>query len=795
MEVPPTPTFKPKITTVITVVLFVLNFWLGAAPAPAQPGAEPLRLPPADAEPPLRLRSEPALLERNAATRSGRPLYGRAERITGRSDREASLIGDAELRTAGTLINADRITYYADDDQVVATGEARVVRDGNVFVGPELTLRLDTYEGFFSRPRFLFPRYGGKGSAERIDFKGQSRMTLSNTQYTTCDLTDPDWLLRARELDINQTTEEGEGKDVEMIFKGRRLASLGSLGFPLTNKRRSGVLPPTVAIAGTNSGVLLPYYWNIAPNRDMTLLPNLLIRHGPQVGAEFRYLEPTWFGRIDGDYLPSDRAPTSLPGVNSLETGVTRYRYALDHTFTDIGGWSGRAQVRRVSDDTYFVDFGRSIVNTAERSLPADLTIRRMFGDWNAVIGATKFQNILEARTQPDVTPYDRLPQVLLTSDRRDLRGFDWLTRFDTTRFERAVPDTPNGWRFVANTSVAYPFVRPAFFFTPKLSVHATQYELDYNGGAPQSISRVLPTMSFDAGMVFERPTRLFGKGYTQTLEPRLFYARTPYRDQSRIPIFDTQEATFNFGQLFAENTFVGSDRIADVNQLTTAAVTRYIDAENGQEKYRLAAGQRLYFSEQRVTLPTTAPRIDRRSDLLVAGTASLGARSYIDGGVQYSLERAESPRYNLTWRHWPENNRLLNISYRYLRGEIDQIDTSWQWPLSRQWATVGRVNWSFLTQQEANQTLLANQLVVRPGPIETMLGVAYRADCYVVRVVGTRFIAADGKARFNVFFQVELTGLGGVGSDLFDILKRNVPGYRYINERPEVPSRYFGYE
>jgi LPS-assembly protein len=785
----------PNKTTAIAVVLFALSAKFVPSAALAQPSAMPYLLPPAENEPPLQLRAEPALSERNAVNRTGRPLYGRAERITGRADREATLLGDAELRTAGSVINADRITYYADDDQVIAVGEARVVRDGNVFVGPELTLRLDTYEGFFSSPRFSLPRYNGKGNAERIDFKGKDHLILYNSDYTTCDVNNPDWLLRSRELDLNEVTQEGTGTDVEMIFKGRKVCTLAKMGFPLSNKRRTGFLPPTAAIAGSNSGILLPYYWNIAPNRDLTLLPNLLIRHGLQLGADFRYLEPTWFGRLEGEWLANDRNPTSLAGANVLDPGVSRYRYSWDNTFSNIGGWSGRAQVRRVSDDTYFVDFGRTIINTAERSLPADLTVRRTFGDWNASIQATKFQNILEARTQTTITPYDRLPQVQLISDRRDFQGFDWLTRFEATRFDRDVPLTPNGWRVVGNTSLAYPFVQPAFFFTPKISLNATQYSLDYNAGNPESITRVLPTVSFDTGTVFERPTTLWGAAYTQTLEPRLYYVRTPYRDQSLIPVFDTQEATFNFGQLFAENTFVGGDRIADVNQLTTAAVTRFIDSGSGQEKYRLAVGQRLYFSEQRVTLPTTAPRIDQRSDLLLAGTAMFGARSYIDGGVQYSIERATAPRYNITWRHWPDANHLLNLSYRYQQGEIEQIDTSWQTPLSRRWATVGRVNWSLLTQQQASPALLATQPVVKPGPIETMLGVAYNADCWVFRVVGTRFIAADGKARLNVFFQFELSGLGGVGSDLFDILRRNVPGYRYVNDRPQVPSSYFGYE
>ncbi|MCC7060292.1 MAG: hypothetical protein IT508_08670, partial [Burkholderiaceae bacterium] len=44
-------------------------------------------------------------------------------------------------------------------------------------------------------------------------------------------------------------------------------------------------------------------------------------------------------------------------------------------------------------------------------------------------------------------------------------------------------------------------------------------------------------------------------------------------------------------------------------------------------------------------------------------------------------------------------------------------------------------------------------------------------------------------------FIQLELKGLGRLGSDPFDILRRNIPGYRLPVDRPELPSRYFGYE
>ena len=760
-------------------------------------------MPAARAQPvtPFALRLDPQLSEQRAAVREQRPSFARAGRIEGRADRETTLTGDAELRRPGTVIRADRITYYEEDDQVVAAGRVRVVRDGNVFTGPELVLRIDTNEGFFSSPSYTLPVYGGRGRAGRIEFLGQGRLRLFDALYTTCRPDRPDWWLQAEQIEIDEVEQVGRGQRARLVFKQRALPVLPLFSFPLGDERRTGFLPPTLYLTSrTGVEIVAPFYWNIAPNRDLTLYPRLFARRGVQLGGEFRYLEPRSFGAARFEVLPGDRQPTGQ------SPGATRYFYGLDHSYLNVAGWSGRVVARRVSDDNYFTDFGRTLLAASERSLPLDLSaVRGIGGGWVLAMGATRWQNILDARASP---PYDRLPTLQLATDRRDVGGFDIAARLEATQFSRALSPTPEGWRFIANPSVSYPFTAPGWFVVPRASLHATQYSLSANPATPgdpasalnpTSLSRVLPTVSVDAGLVFERPVALRGRAFTQTLEPRLFYVRTPYRDQSQFPVFDSGLASFNFAQLFAENRFVGGDRIADVNQLTTAAVTRLIDPA-GREMLRLALGQRLSFTEQRVALPGQAPPSDRRSDLLLAGTLDAGASSYVDVGVQYALRDRSVPRANVAWRYWPAPDRLVNVGYRFTRDLVSQFDTSWRWPVSDKWTTMGRLNWSFLRRTIDPSTGLS--IESRPGIIESVLGMEYRADCYVFRLALQRYVTVQSatgtvSARPNnvLFFQLELNGVGRIGNDLSDILRRNIPGYRFAGGRPEAPSRFFGYE
>ncbi|MFP5460747.1 MAG: LPS-assembly protein LptD [Gammaproteobacteria bacterium] len=729
----------------------------------------------------MSLRLETQLNEAGAAQTEGRPVYGRADSLSGRPGRDFTLEGDAELRRAGTVVRGNRITWYPEDEEVLAVGAVRVVRQGSVFTGPELRLKLDSTEGFFTSPSYELPLYNGRGHAERVDFLGPDRIGLRNATYTTCRPEDPDWVLSAEDLVIDTEEESGKGRWAGLSLGGRKVLSVPWFAFPLGDRRRSGFLTPGFAMTSrTGPEFVLPYYWNIAPNRDLTLHPRVMVRRGLQLGAQYRYLDHTYQGDLKVEYTPDDSI-----------AGRSRHLYSFQHSFADLGGWGGWVNMRGVSDDNYFVDYSRSILSSSERVLPRDVLATRRMGDWTLLARATRYQSILDARLAP---PYERVPQFNATWAKRGVGGFDVDAVFDATWFQRPLQGSPEGLRMVAFPQVSYPIVRPGWFVVPKLGLHLSSYRLD--GGSPladTSLHRSVPVFSLDAGLVFERPASFFGRDLTQTLEPRLFYARAPYRDQSAFPVFDTGVADFGFPQLFSENSFVGHDRIADSNQLTTAVVSRLIEPATGAESLRFAIGQRMYFSDQRVSIPGVAARNDKRSDLLFAATAGLGRGMSIDAGLQYSVRDSEVPRLNLLWRYLPGDGRILNAGVRYLRDELGQIDTSWRWPLAPRWTMMGRVNYSWLKERVDPAS---GQLVdAKPGIIEGVLGLEYIVDCWTLRLVTQRFVTAEGRNTSAFFLQFELAGLARLGSDPFDILRRNIPGYRLPNDRPALPSRFFGYE
>jgi len=765
----------------------------------------------AHAQESLQLRLQNDLLAPAKKSREGAVSFSRADHIEGTTDTDLTLTGDAELRRAGgDVFKADRMRYVQVDDELFANGSVKIVRDGNVYTGPELRIKLDDYSGYFIKPQYELtnsrsrrtapetiitasndPFYSyrnpvsanrtgfpGHGSAERALFIDRDHVDLDDPIYTTCRAdgaeTPYDWYIKAETMSLDQATQVGVARNARIVFKGVPILASPYISFPLDDSRKSGFLPPTLSVTSRNGfEYLQPYYLNLAPNYDLTLYPKLITARGLQLGGDARYLSPILNSDVRLEGLVNDR----------LDQGRSRYAFSTLNNYAN-GAWSGYANINKVSDDNYFVDYSRTIAFSSQRVLPQDAAVTYSAPYWYATIHELRYQT-LQDPASPITPPYQKSPQILFHGARLDvLGGFDFNVDIDATRFTH--PTLAGGNRYVFNPSVAYPILRPGWFVTPKLSYNATHYSVDSQpAGAQTEFNRSLPTGSVDSGMVFERETALFGKSLNQTLEPRLFYVRTPYRNQDNLPNYDSGITDFNFSQLFAENPFGGSDRIADANQLTAAVSTRFINNEDGAEIFRASIGQRYYLSPQKVTLPGQLPVQDKRSDVLAEVQGQVSRTITVDAGVQYSTVTRGFARSNLGVSYRPEPTKVFNAEYRFQQATatqpigLEQVDVSAQWPLFRNVYAVGRVNYSTRERKA----------------IETLAGFEYSGCCWVVRAVASRYVTGLQTATSTLFLQLELNGLARLGSNPLESLKRNVPGYQLVNPPPPVGSPYRNYQ
>jgi LPS-assembly protein len=693
------------------------------------------------------------------------PTFTAADAMDGRTNEDIHLRGHGELRRNGAVVKGDTLDYNQDTDVATATGNVRLFRDGTLVTGPDAKLKVTANEGTMNTPSYQFNTTGGHGSAERIDFIDPDNSRITKGTYTTCSPDNVDWYFSASRIDIDSDRQVGTGRNGVLHFMGVPVFAAPVMDFPLNDDRRSGFLAPVFGYnSRSGADITLPYYFNLAPNRDLTLYPRLLSDRGVQLGAEYRYLAETYSGALRGEFLPNDR-----------DTRTNRWSIALKHSQLLSPGLNAYINYNKVSDGTYPDDLGRSIVTATQRQYVQEGGVSYSMGDWVALARVQKFQTLSTATTAL-TPPYERVPQLNLSYNRYDLGGFDVNFQTDYTRFSIPVDNTVQGERLFMQPTISYPVVRPGWFVTPKFILNATSYRLTRPAGDTQDtqINRTLPTFSLDSGLTFERDaavvSKLFGVSYLQTLEPRLFYVYTPFRDQSQIPLFDTAQSDYNLGQIFTENPYTGYDRIADNNKLTAGVTTRLID-----------------FAGQRVTRAGAAPTSVRRySDLLGATTIQMFRGIFFDTNLQYNqdIDRIMRSTVSFSWK--PEANKVFNVGYRYYRADantgqlaLEQTDVSAQWPLTRRLYGLGRIGYDMNAKK----------------PSDMLLGLEYVADCWVGRLAVQRYSNATSGYTTHIFAQIEFKGLSKVGNNPIDVIRLNVPGYQPVSAQPITPSVLDQYE
>lgn len=786
----PRPTCQPPFARRFLSLLCPLCFCVPQAVQAQSPSDEQIVAP-------LRLRPSKSINTFASRADTKPALVLSAQRLNSQVDQETTAEGAVEMRYGELLVRADKLRYGQADDLADAEGHVEVNKSGNVFKGPSFKLYVNRFEGEFVQPTYFFSQTGGGGRAKRVTFTDAKHMRAEAATYSSCpvvDDTEPAWQITARSLAIDFEGNEGVATGAVLRFLGVPILAAPALSFSLGGARKSGWLPPNISLdnrSGLEFG--LPYYWNIAPQRDATLTPFLMTRRGPGLDSEFRYLEAEHAGQLSLSLLPKDMV-------------ANRSRWALNLNQEGDAGRDWRYQLRteRVSDDDYWKDMPRRLQSQTQRLLASDWSLtRKRELSWGEIQSYARIQRWQALQGTDPVSkfeaPYQRTPQIGIrvstAADDAVLDGFrPWgratrlegsleleYNRFDLSK-DALTTQLQTGQRLHVLGHVSAPFGGAAWWLIPRMAVNAAGYALDLpQADGRKSMSRVIPTFSLDHGWVFERDTRLFGNALRQTLEPRLLYVNTPLRAQQNLPNFDAAAKDFNFDSIYTENQFSGVDRVNDANQLSVSATSRWVNPVQGEEVLRLGLVQRFQFRDQLITTDGQ-PVTQRFSDLLLLGAARINEHWWADGATQLNAETGRSVRSVLRARFSPGPFRTVSMAYRLARGQSEQIELAWQWPLYGQterritpgggnscggaWYSAGRVQYSLFDKRLT----------------DSVLGVEYDAGCWLMRVGVERLATGRAQTNTRLMLQLELVGLSQLGSNALNVLRDNIPGYRRLS-------------
>lgn len=708
-----------------------------------------------------------------------------ADEIRGERGVAVEAMGNAIIIRDDLHIRGDRLRFDELTDE--ASGEGRVViqdtAKGFQVEGPRGRLYVTAKEGEIEQPVYRYdpPEHvkdqsrAGHGQGEKLFFEGENQYRLLGGTWTSCPAPDPAWYVKADELKLDYDRNQAQARNMSLVLHGVPILASPYAEFPLSKERKSGFLTPTAGMS-TQSGfdVAVPYYFNLAPNYDATLTTRLMAKRGVQLGGEYRYLTPSYQGQLRGEFLPSDR-----------EADRNRALGSLQHQQSISPSWSYSLDLNAVSDKNYFRDLSSRIELSSISHLvrQGQLNYYNPAG-WGGSLLMQEYQTV-----DRDVTePYRRLPQLTLWHDPLNLPGglqLDLGGHYTEFRHDQAGSpglygmNWVDGSRFVLAPSLSLPIYRSWWHFEPRVQWHYSRYDLDQAAieqGRTQ-ITRSIPITSLDMGLAFEREAAFFGRDWLQTLEPRLFYVKTPYRRQSDIPLFDSSRFGYGFAQIFYPNRYVGDDRISDADQITFAVTSRLLESETGWERLRVTLGQRYYFETPRVLMPYESPILDRRTDVLGEADVHLTRQMQFKTFWQYNPNENQTQRLNTGVRYQPGFARVLNLDYRYTRDLLEDVGIGVQWPLAKRWVGVARMS----------RSLLEERLT------EAIVGLEYDGGCWVLRTAFHRYALSADDENTAFFVQLELNGLGSLGSSPETLLRRSVPGYGKI--QPTATSTMLGTE
>ncbi len=709
-----------------------------------------------------------------------------SDRSEAQMGKQAKFNGDVSFSQGGRHIAADEAILDQETERLDANGNLVFQDQMFTVTADSLVAEMRSNSATLSGAKYWLHGQQIHGDAEKLEITPDNNLYLTKTNFTTCPPEDTSWLLEAEKIKIDSKEEWGELWDAKLKIGNVPVLYIPYMTIPVSDKRKSGLLFPTFSTSTTNGvEVATPYYWNIAPDYDLTFTPHYMSARGLFLKSDFRYLAgDDQQGKLNIEYLAND---------DMLANAPDRYLYHWEHQGAIDDNWRVLANYTDVSDNNYFNDLKSDVQRATDNQLTRIGEVSYFEKNWNFYAKVQDIKVLGE-----DEKPYQVMPQLGFHYRYPDMwNGLDFDFLSEVSNFEHEDSDKTTATRLHFEPSISFPLHGPAGSLTSELKLLQTYYSqsdarIDANKDLDSSVSRTLPQVRIHGQVNFERFTDYFNENYRQTLEPQFQYLYVGYEDQSNIGIYDTAQLQEDYYGLFRERRFSGLDRVADANQMTLGLTTRLYD-EHNIEKFQFSLGQIFYFQESRVGISDSSFQgetftSENTSNSVLA--AELNTQIYRDwymsGAIQYDTKQSENKKSEVTLDFRPGANKLIQFSYRYVPDllnsntnesvNISQAGMRGAWPINDSLYLVG--NWYYDLNESRS--------------VETYAGFQYESCCWALRLsyhyrIKTNYDddynpVLDNRELFEsgLYLNFVIKGLGGSGPlGVSDMLNDGLFNYR----------------
>ena len=713
------------------------------------------------------------------------PVEISADSAEATKDGKAIYRGDVQLFQGLRTLNSN----YTELDQTTRelTAEGKIFyQDGQITLRSNQMLHsnLDSRQSTLEQAQYQLHGSPARGSADKINLDDKKKeVSLQGASFTTCPPGQEMWWLKASEVNVDQNEVFGEAWNATIWLHDVPVFYTPYMTFPVKDERKSGLLYPSFSYSDSDgTDFRTPYYWNIAPNYDMTLTPRFIQNRGTMLQDEFRYMPtPAHQGTLYWEYMGSDsklEEQQSQPGYNHPQVD-SRWLVNLRHNTTlDSGSFRMGTDFTRVAanDYNYFNDFSPPVGALVSNQLMQSVTAGYYQQEWNLTSEIRDYQILL-----PDAqAPHQMLPRV----DYNQYWQNNWLDFGFNSEVVNFAHNSDQhkaytGQRLHLEPGITVPLAKtPGFKLDTQFKLMYTRYQQDMPedldpiyvqyglDNLADNVTRVLPEIRVNSGLVFDRTGNWSQHLYTQTLEPQFQYLYIPYKNQNDIGLYDTTTMQQDYYSLFSDRRYAGLDRISDANQVSLGVTSRIFDSES-VERLRLMVGQSYNLVNPKVTLvPIAEQATNTRSLLTFDGDAHPVDDWFLRGGAQYDTEHGYTSSGNSAVEYRNQKGYMGQVNYRYVREgnivynspykqtDISQLGLLTTVPIDQKWNAIA----AFYRDIEQGNN------------IDRLMGLQYDSCCWKVNLVvetenkpDNTNLTTKPETRFGL--QFEMKGLGSVSS------------------------------
>ncbi len=730
---------------------------------------------------------------------------------------------DVVVTQPGRRVMADKAYIYRDGKtgritKVILVGHVRLLEAGKLIIAdrgtltiyPKTALLINTAYHLYSKKAYnhtLKGAYNAWGTAKRA-FRDKNEIThLRHATYTTCSPTNPVWQVSGTTIILNHPEHQGQAYNAVLRIKNIPVFYTPYYSFPLDHVRKTGFLAPRLGYSSRSGGVFAwPFYWNMAPNYDLTLTPQYFTERNFDFSGFFRFMSERSVGTIYADYLPNDMAFEKFrnntfntfvnppynqtffaPYLNQLQTFTnTRAFFSMTDISRLNSEWTSHIDLNYVTDPYYFQDLSGALnSNSASNQLlnQIDLHYEGWHWEFTSMLQAFQTLHVITQTQNPALDQYSRLPDLNLNGYYPDVvHDLDIYLNGEFVNFSYQslfLPNKPMGQRLHLRPGLSIPITYASAYFTPQAWADLTGYNVEHvQPGQVSSADRILPIFDIDSGLYFDQDFHLGTHNFTQTLEPRFFYLYVPYRNQDSLPNFDTVLLPFSFDQLFALNHYTGDDRLDNANQISMGLTSRLLNSDTGSTILTGSVGFAYYIENSRVCLSAGCATPDYRLSPIVGELAYTPTDYWsLSGSWAWDPNLRQTNNASINTSYTRDERRNISLGYFFVHGNgasivtgiltmptniysnnTSQITFSEVWPISNKWSTVGAWNYNITYHRTDSYNL----------------GFQYDPCCWGMRVIMQRSYAGStltesgriqNQYNTSFFVQLELKGLGDFGS------------------------------